>query len=579
MAALPPSGVPSDMPFRLVGTVGGTERRWLLADGSHRIGADSGCELCLDHPTVSRHHAELEVAGRRLTIHDRGSRNGTYVDGSRVAEAVLHPGAELGFGQVRLVLEELTDDEVTLGVELTPPSTAAPARPPTPQPTTVGLRSTDAVLMQILPELLRRAEAGDDELRLAQEAAAALYEHLPASRVEVRAAGDGGGLLFVAERELAPEPHTAPLEAVGTELVLRLVLPQARLAEVLRPVFAGLGSLLRLAGGRRPVPAPPAPPPERPALPAPRTVVPEVRRLYEEAARVAAGDVGVLISGESGTGKEVLARYLHAASRRSEGPFVALNCAALPRDLLESELFGIERGVATGVDPRPGRFELAHDGTLFLDEVADMTLETQARLLRVLQEGVVYRLGGSRSRPARCRIVAASNRDLGQLRASGAFREDLYFRIAVWSVELPPLRRRRADIPNLAAHFLQRAAERRGVRVRGITTGALELLTRYPWPGNIRQLENEMARAALFLADGEALESSRLGPEIAAGGDLATGGTLEERLARAERAEILAAFRRCDGIASAVAEELGIGRSTLYRRLKALGLETELGRT
>jgi len=159
------------------------------------------------------------------------------------------------------------------------------------------------------------------------------------------------------------------------------------------------------------------------------------------------------------------------------------------------------------------------------------------------------------------------------MRAEGSFREDLYYRIAVWVVELPPLRHRKEDIPNLAAFFLSRAAHERGMKVRGITRGALDALKRYPWPGNIRQLENEMTRVALFLQDGEALESSRLSPHIIHGGEKSPSGPLEERLEAFEKSEILSSFMRCEGNASAVARELGIGRSTLYRRMKALGIE------
>jgi len=561
------------MPFRLVGSAAGDPLRLLLGDGLFRLGADSGCALCIGHPTVSRHHADVEVAGRRVTIRDHGSRNGTWVDGCRVDSAVLHPGAEICLGQVRLVLEEVADDDLRVGVELAPSSSGGVVSGGGPPQSTVGLRSTDAVLMEVVPELLRAAEAGASELELAQQAAAGLFERLPAVRVEVCAAGDGGGILFEAERSADGLGETVPVTAGGAGLELRMLLGQRRLAEVLGPAFGGIGCLLRMAAGREPgTAAPPASAGVVPPLPEPRTVVAGVQRIYAEAAQVASGDVGVLICGESGTGKEVLARYLHAASRRSGGPFVALNCAALPRDLLEAELFGIERGVATGVDQRPGTFELAHGGTLFLDEIADMTLDTQARLLRVVQEGVAYRLGGTRPRPARCRIVAATNRDLDPLRASGAFRDDLYFRIAVWRVELPPLRRRAADIPNLAAHFLQRSAARRGVRPRGISSAALDALKRYPWPGNIRQLENEMARAALFLADGEVLERGLLTAGIVAGGPAAAGGSLEERLARVERAEILAAIQRCDGVAASAARELGVSRSTLYRRMRALGI-------
>jgi DNA-binding NtrC family response regulator len=299
-----------------------------------------------------------------------------------------------------------------------------------------------------------------------------------------------------------------------------------------------------------------------------------LRAVLEMIGRVAPSDSPVLITGESGTGKEVLARYVHEASTRSTGPFVALNCAALPRDLLEAELFGIERGVATGVEARAGRFELAHGGTLFLDEIGDMSLETQAKLLRVLQERTVHRLGGVGARPADARIVAATNRDMRGLLAERLFREDLFFRIATWTAELPPLRRRRADIPNLAAYFLAREGARSGVRVAGVSEAALERLVGHEWPGNVRQLENEMARAVLFLSDGELLDSSRLSPGLRASPP-ASGrrtGTLEDVLAGVERDEIGNALAACGQDVGKAAERLGLGRSTLYRRMRELGL-------
>jgi two-component system NtrC family response regulator len=284
--------------------------------------------------------------------------------------------------------------------------------------------------------------------------------------------------------------------------------------------------------------------------------------------------VAVLITGESGTGKEVLARYLHRASGRSDGPFVALNCAALPRDLLEAELFGIERGVATGVESRPGKFELADEGTLFLDEIGDMSAETQARILRVLQEREVYRLGGRDPRPARNRIIAATNRDLAARLADGSFREDLYHRIATWVVELPPLRQRKADIANLAAFFLEREASRQGRRIAGLSRGALAALSSYTWPGNIRQLENEMARAVLFLDDGDMLESTDLSASIRGRRPPAVGiRALDTILADVERDEIQRALAATGGDVAAASATLGISRATLYRRMKALAID------
>jgi transcriptional regulator with PAS, ATPase and Fis domain len=302
-----------------------------------------------------------------------------------------------------------------------------------------------------------------------------------------------------------------------------------------------------------------------------------MQQIYTDAARVARGDVSVLILGESGTGKEVLASYLHRASSRFDRPFLSLNCASLPQDLLESELFGIERGVATGVEERPGRFELASEGTLFLDEVGDMALGTQAKILRVLQSGETYRLGAREPRRVDVRILAATNRDLDAMLNDGGFRTDLYHRIATWVVELPPLRHRRPDIANLAAYFLSRAAARRGLQVRGISRAALGLLHAFSWPGNIRQLRNEMERAVLFLEDGELLDTSRLGAAVREEADNRSPGSLAEVLEGVERDEISMALAAHRGNVEAAARRLGFSRATLYRRMKALGVDAEGG--
>ncbi|MEO1370542.1 MAG: sigma-54 dependent transcriptional regulator, partial [Acidobacteriota bacterium] len=311
-----------------------------------------------------------------------------------------------------------------------------------------------------------------------------------------------------------------------------------------------------------------APPPR---VPEPPSLDKAVQTIYRQAGRIAKARISVLIRGESGTGKEVLARFLHAAADRPGAPFVALNCAALPRDLLEVELFGIEERVATGVDARAGKFEQADGGTLFLDEIGDMPLETQAKILRVLQEQEIYRVGGDRPRATDAQVLAATNRDLDAMVRDGAFRSDLYHRLAGWVVRLPPLRERRADIPQLAAHFLAQQAGRLERAVSGLSRSAVDALTAYRWPGNIRELSSEMHRALLFLDDGELVESAHLRPEIAGLAADPASGTLRAVLERTERAEIELALATAPS-ATAAAEKLGIGRSTLYRRMAALGV-------
>jgi transcriptional regulator with AAA-type ATPase domain len=562
------------MPFRLVGQLRDRPLRLALKPGVNRLGSGSDADLVVDDPTVSRSHAELAVEGDAVHVRDLTSRNGTFVGDRKISRERVTAGDTIAFGQVRLQLESVAEADLVAGISFETDG-RGPGDSGGGQFSTVRTKPIESFVLERLPLLLETLEQGADLARLAASAGAAVFETLPVLAVEVTRAG---GVLFVARRDLEGVAGKI-LESGDEQVGLRVTFAEPDAASAFAPLLVSVVRLLRLAD-RGPAPVPPRAP-STPALPEPPSVVAEVQRVYAEAARVARGDVGVLITGESGTGKEVLARYLHAASRRSGGPFVALNCAALPRDLLETELFGIEKGVATGVEARPGRFELAHGGTLFLDEIGDMALETQAKILRVLQEGTVHRIGGAAPRKAEVRIVAATNRDMRALLESRQFREDLFYRIATWRVELPPLRRRRADIPNLAVHFLSREAARNGVRVRGISQGALERLVADDWPGNIRQLENEMARCVLFLGDGDLLDSNHLlgsghppgAASMGAGAPSVAGPVrLDAVLEQAEREAIVQALQIAGGDVEKAAERLGTARSTLYRRIKALGI-------
>ena len=288
------------------------------------------------------------------------------------------------------------------------------------------------------------------------------------------------------------------------------------------------------------------------------------RRVLELARRVAPSDVTVLLRGESGTGKERVARLLHSLSPRHSGPFVPLNCAAVPETLLEAELFGIERGVATGVTARPGRFELANGGTLFLDEIADLTPVLQAKLLRVVQDREVERVGGRQRMRVDVRLVTATNRDLEVMMAQGEFRQDLYYRLRVVELTIPPLRERHEDIPLLAQHFVRLQGRRLGREKLSLSRGALELLLQHDFPGNVRELEN-LLEAATALAAGDRVEAEDLRLAMGAGtasADLSSG-TLDEVL----RSHVLRTLDRCQGSRTAAAHALGIDRTTLYRML------------
>jgi transcriptional regulator with PAS, ATPase and Fis domain len=291
----------------------------------------------------------------------------------------------------------------------------------------------------------------------------------------------------------------------------------------------------------------------------------QVQEMLELVRRAAPTGVNVLLRGESGVGKERVARLLHSFSDRAAGPFVPLNCAALPETLLESELFGIEEGVATGVQRRHGKIELANGGTLFLDEVGDLSPPLQAKLLRVVQEREFERLGGRERIPVDIHLVTATNRDLEQMVEAGEFRRDLYYRLRVVVVNVPPLRERRSDIPLLARHFLELYGERFGRPGLKLSHPALAALLSHPFPGNVRELENAI-QAAIALAQDETISVDDLRLESAAPQTPEEDGLLP--LSEVERRHIERVLRAVDGNRRAAARILGIDRTTLYRKLQ-----------
>jgi len=300
----------------------------------------------------------------------------------------------------------------------------------------------------------------------------------------------------------------------------------------------------------------------------------EMAQVLDLVGRVAPTDATVLIHGESGTGKEVVAKALHHASRRAGARFVAINCGALPEALLESEIFGHVKGAFTGAGAnKKGLYEEAHGGTLFLDEIGEMAPGLQVKLLRALQSGEVRPVGSTRAITVDARVVAATNRDLEPMIRQGSFREDLFYRLNVIPIALPPLRERREDIPLLAEHFLARFGQRQG-RVLRLSAGAMERLLRYAWPGNVRELENAMERTAI-LTRSETIEPGDLPPHVGAGLALgpAPGLAAEQTLAEAERAHIVQILERYGWNHMRAAEALGIGRTTLWRKLKEFEIE------
>jgi DNA-binding NtrC family response regulator len=432
------------------------------------------------------------------------------------------------------------------------------------------------------------------------ESARALYDALPAgalARVEetltggLRALGEGswrltllslalpGADLELAAR-LASETAAGRVVVLATQPTPELVMEATRrgIADVLGlPVDAeslggvmGAGAVAGTEGQRVALPG----------VEEGRELVgssPSLLEVFKAVGRVAGSPATVLVTGESGTGKELVARAIHRASGRAGGPFVAVNCAAIPEDLLESELFGHERGAFTGaVARRVGRFERANRGTLFLDEIGDMSLVLQAKILRALQEREIERLGGEERIRVDVRVVAATHRELEARIRDGEFREDLYYRLAVVRLHLAPLRERPEDVRELALHYAARFAAEYGRAVRWLSEAALERRVAHRWPGNVRELRNVMERAVLT-APGDTLRAADVtldaprAPAVA--GDVEEGYPPTLSLAEVERRHLARVLERVDGQVGRAAEVLGVHRNTVARKLREHGLE------
>jgi len=307
---------------------------------------------------------------------------------------------------------------------------------------------------------------------------------------------------------------------------------------------------------------------------------PALRRVLTIARQVAPTELAVLIEGESGTGKELLAKAIHQQGLRQGGPFIVVNCAAIPEGLLESELFGHERGAFTGAyRARTGKFELARGGTIFLDEIGDMSVSMQAKLLRVIQENKFYRVGGEKPVTTDARVLAATNREVDRLVAEGKFRADLAYRLQGVRLHLPPLRERLEDLPLLIDHFLELAKDRCHVQAAIITPPAMERLWAFPWPGNIRQLQHVLD-GALVIAENGVVRPEHLPPAVQETNALTLNyNSLDEILTEKEREVILGALKKANGVQAKAAKLLGISERSSWYRIKKLGIDTKITRT
>jgi DNA-binding NtrC family response regulator len=515
------------------------------------LGAAPDADLHLPLPGISRLHATLERRGRSLHLVDLGSKNGLLRAGQRHPEITLAPGEAVQIGRAWLRLEEVDSSDARLGIDFALPSENATGRVPRRGETdslldahgegesalaalrwvrrahAVTLDPTDAQakpLLDAAQEVLaaeslfvldRGSDGADPTLRLCSGA-------LPDEALLREAAHEAGLKGPRAPRSSAV--RCAPLDGgrslvaspAGVELAVAAVLPQPpeRFRAWQRDFLEHVAEKVRPHDGHRRGEGRRSEPERRLELP-PEFVVGEsaaMRGLLESLQAAAKSDLDVLLLGETGTGKEFVARAVHASGPTARGPFIAINCAAIPIDLLEAELFGVEARVATGVDPRPGLFLKAEGGSLFLDEIGDMPEPLQAKLLRALQEREVLPIGSHQPKKIRVRVISASNKNLPDLVRAGRYRADLFYRLRGLQFHLPPLRERRDDIPALVMAFASAAAARYGKRLRGVSRKALALLTEYDWPGNVRELKSEVERAALLAVDGHALESEQFAP-------------------------------------------------------------------
>jgi DNA-binding NtrC family response regulator len=557
---------------------------------------------------VSRRHALVRCGPEGLALEDVGSKNGTLVNGVHVQRTLLQAGDEVRLGPVTLRLEAVEPDDAALAISLGEAAavpglgqwdtTATSAR----EPGRIGLELVERLIARLVlaPEpdltglvsLLERELQAESacvfELRGGEPIVLAASGVLPdlgghagfaelARRARTASGGDceatlPGEPVLSCALSAGPGPERLGLLVAGTLGVSRSE------AETLLRILLGLARRLR-AGV---LAAAAAVRSEERSLSFPEGYVPgespAMRAFYAQLRPLLQGDLPVLLLGETGVGKECLARILHLSSPRRSGPFVAVNCAAIPGELLEAELFGIAKGVATGVTERAGRFQQANGGTLLLDEIGDMPLELQAKLLRALQEKEIQPVGGT-TVPVNLRVISATNSDLAQRIEAGRFRRDLYFRVAGFALRVPPLRERREDVPALTDSFLRSFGRETGKNVRGITVKALRALIEYSWPGNVRELEHEVRRLVYLCPEGEALDSTMLSAHLlvdsASPDDKETplqSLDLEKNVDALERRVIREALARASGNRTKAAKLLGISRNGLAIKMERFGL-------
>jgi Nif-specific regulatory protein len=610
-----------------------------LGKGRTSVGRDATNEICLQSMWVSRHHCVVDRQAEGLTLIDLGSHNGTFVNGVPVKERALEHGDEVRIGDsvFLVLLREIEPAAPGTPVELkekgmvagaTIELSATRSAPPTTE--SEGRAARDLVVLLRIGTAIGSIR---DVETLRSRLLESLFEVIPAERGALLLAGRGTDDIagtFGLEKKTGPVPGIA----VSRTIVLRVLRERVSILcndvrdsddfrEAHSLASANVHSVLAvpLVSGERPLGVlylDTSQPKDRfdrghlelltaiagiasMALENARQIEwleGENRRLRQDAdlahdmvgespamravlafvSKVAPTDSTVLITGESGTGKELVARALHHNSPRAHGPFVAVNCAALAETLLESEMFGHERGAFTGaVAQKKGKIEVAEGGTLFLDEVGEIAPHLQSKLLRVLQEHVFERVGGTRPIQADVRLITATNKDLRELTKTGGFRDDLFYRINVVAIDVPPLRDRREDIPLLARYFAAKCAERCNRRVSGISIEALEALMEYDWPGNVRELENAVERAVV-LGSGDTIRLEDLPECVLETGPAGPGNATRyhEVILRTKKDLILNAFKEAGGSYVETAKILDVHPNYLHRLIRNMDLKGSL---
>lgn len=589
--------------------------RWPLPRTDAKLGSALDNDFVVPFPGVSRHHIAISPNGNHILLHDLKSKNGIIVAGTRVNEAVLRDGEIAGIGRATLTLEDARTSDVELAL-----ATASRSRAHDAGDTSADERANGDAAAAL--RLIRNIEAGGAKFsgRRRQLVLEQARDVLNGESVALCAAHRDGDVSVASVA--GPLPGTDVLER-GATLFGSAPRKWHSMAVSLGGktfLLTGRGSQFLVASFRiTPAPwaedvvafmaekligspvaseDPAAPPPgaRYDILEFPNGMVvggsESMKRLMHQMAATVSSKMDVLLLGETGTGKELFARMIHQSGPTKKGAFLAINCAAIPAELLEAELFGVHGRVATGVDPRPGLFAQANGGSILLDEIGELPERLQAKLLRVLQEREILPLGATTPRKIDVRVISASNRNLAALVEDGRFRADLYYRLRGLQFHIPPLRDRKDDIPSLVMEFVTRAAAEYGKVIDGVSRHTLHLLVEHDWPGNIRELESEIRRAVLVCPSGGILQSDHLGtvrwnverhrppfegepaqsaqtpPQPA----VAENISLRDRIDAIERDEIERALTAAGGNQSRAARTLGITRNGLALKLKRLGI-------